>query len=610
MCVFLKKNKELYNHFGKAYLIILVFIIIIFVSTAIYLKISESRDAVASEPQVIKATLKNGEILDKEITLTNFEDKKTKLNSRLTGISGILPNEIELGPKESKKIKLDVYAPEGKYGTFFGEAQFYNDNAKTGTHILIDSESERAQFDATIEQAVALQEVKTGGTASFTITIYNMDGKNPESLYVEYSLINSKGIMVFSETERASVSTGSWLKIALSKSIEIPDNLEPGKYAFAVKLTNNEFSSSASTLVDVQGSKNSILPGCDDNSCSGYTFIIVLIELIIGGFAYYYLTKALKNKERGLNLWILLMLVILISGTIYVTLSNTTTIIQQIKKSSGLIGTIFILLVIIGLLELIWRSKKMPEKIKRAYATKKNTPNKRFKISRLFRIFRKTQPKEKLKENPQESNDLKTRKLEHKLMLEKQAKMQKEKELLQLKIESERKLNKNKQSIAARIRNSLNSTWNSKIMELYKNEKELQEKNLELQKLAKQENLKAKKLEQKLWREKQAEIQKEKELLQSKIESERKLNRSKQSIATRISSSLNMKLRNLSRKEMQLEKENVKLRNKILSGNNRKTEQKPTEEEIEARQMQLRKKELFREAIKKYKIFKQLRKKK
>ena len=222
-------------------LVLGISVAIILIASALLIKNTSESNQINLEPQILKSTLKSGEKAEHILTLTNLRNKEIDAYPILVGIDGKIINRVQLLPLESKRINVETVVPEGEYGTLVGEVEFSADLTKTSSLIVIDSETKTITFDATVEPAITPSDMVSGSTAAFIITIYNLKGLGAEDLFLEYSLISSTGTVVLTESERASTSPkGEWFKATISKTINIPFNAAPGKYVFAIKLSEKD----------------------------------------------------------------------------------------------------------------------------------------------------------------------------------------------------------------------------------------------------------------------------------------------------------------------------------------------------------------------------------
>lgn len=355
------KNKNIIKRILIA-LGILLFVILV----ALAIMISNVPDSkpVSVSPAILKSTLKEGEKMQQDLVLTSLLDRDVILTSSLIGISGNLQKEIKLAPRELRHVTLEAFAPG--YGTFVGEAQFSDNLGKSSSLVVIDSETSSSDFDATVEPVILPSEFIPGGKATFVMTLFNIKGTGTEDLYLEYSLISSTGAVLSRESEKASISTGSWLKVSLSRAISIPVNAAPGRYIFAIRMASKSSSSSASTVFEIGEvtgpAISAIIPFCQGKglSCSLLGIIVLIIAFFVGGYSYYYLGVAIRHKihskepsKPDAELVVLFFIAFVASFILYQVSSKSGIISNIFGSSSGIFKVVIVLVLIFALLELI-----------------------------------------------------------------------------------------------------------------------------------------------------------------------------------------------------------------------------------------------------------------
>lgn len=349
----------------KFFFLLALIMFIALLAFSIIFKKEYQSEAISVEPQILKSTVKPGEILEHTLIITNHREEGLLVNPKLVGVAGNLPSIIELPRLASRDVQLQTSIPEEKYGTYVGEALFNTDYSQTSALIVIDSETKSIDFDATIEQIISLAEVIPGNYATFLITLYNIKNKETESLSIEYSLISSSGAALISESERIPTGSSSWLRASVSKSIRIPENIAPGKYVFSVKLSAKDSASAASLVFEVNkmpSAVSSILcPPGNIGFCSFFIVLLLIVAFFIGVYAYYFLGIAIVRRIREkhvtsrLEIMILIFIALTASGVLYQISTNTGIATKIASNYTEILKTIAILALILASLELLRR---------------------------------------------------------------------------------------------------------------------------------------------------------------------------------------------------------------------------------------------------------------
>ena len=195
-------------------------------------------------------SLKQGEIKTEEIKIKN--EKNTKLSfsvfSDLGELVKISEENFELGAKEEKTIFIDFIAKENTIPELYlGGLFIESEGIEKKVAITIEVESKGALFDVRLNILKKYLKIYPGEELKSEIEIFNIIETGKVNVTIEYLIKDEQNREIISEEDTLMVDQISFVKI-----IKIPENIEPGKYIFYIRVTYDEKVASARAWFSVE----------------------------------------------------------------------------------------------------------------------------------------------------------------------------------------------------------------------------------------------------------------------------------------------------------------------------------------------------------------------
>ncbi|MFH0868551.1 MAG: MG2 domain-containing protein, partial [Candidatus Woesearchaeota archaeon] len=194
-------------------------------------------------PTLIKEKLIGDQTVKKTITITNVDTKKLNLNIDFSGVTdfvitpdGIEELEIELGPGEKYSVNIILFGFDmKKSGVYGGNIIVSANGAESKINIILEYELEKPIFGVAVDLLKDYEEVFAGEDVFAGITLFNLRDVGKVDVNVDYSIKNSEGQTIVSESTIVAVQT----QTSIIKSLTVPQNTKPGNYIFSAEATFN-----------------------------------------------------------------------------------------------------------------------------------------------------------------------------------------------------------------------------------------------------------------------------------------------------------------------------------------------------------------------------------
>ncbi|VVB82383.1 Nucleoporin autopeptidase [uncultured archaeon] len=241
----------------------------------------------------LKIGITKGSIITESIIVTNTLKSKISINLKERGLDQFLilnSSNIELGPKESKKISFDIIAREDVIpNLYLGKIILNEDGGLTQKEVflVIEVESKGALFDTTVTIPDLYSNVYPGQEILAEVKLYNLGLIKRADVSLEYTIKNEEtGETLSTQNETIAVET----QASTIKEIRIPKDAKIGRYILYVKTTYDEKVSSSSAEFNI------IHPFGEQVYILGILILAVMLTII------FYLIKRRQSPIRRHNL--------------------------------------------------------------------------------------------------------------------------------------------------------------------------------------------------------------------------------------------------------------------------------------------------------------------
>ncbi|MBN4049266.1 hypothetical protein JYT91_01480, partial [archaeon AH-315-M20] len=452
-------------------------------------------------PTIIKEKLSGDQIVKKRITITNIGTAKLNLKIDFSSVKDFVRspgnvNELEIGLVPDEEYNFDITL----FGFNLEKSGLYSNNIVVSdagiekkVNVILEYEKEEPLFDVAVKVLEEYKKVFAGEDVFAEINLFNLRGVKKADVDVNYSIKDSEGKTIVSDTTTISVET----RTSFVRVLPLPFDTEPGNYIFSVEAEYSGLIGIGSDIFEVV-EKPAIFKV---TPC----WPILLIFLLILAMYILYRKKETKIKEvyqQSSLIEFKYILIIIISIAISALLISDISLKEFLSKIISIIDLysscfkeiyviglllLVILIIIIDKMHQIKKPRQLEIKVKKKVEEKEKQEREPREKAKSFEIFSEDKKKainKKVFESLHKLGLVKTE--EEKIELEKQRqKEQQQKELEREKKEEER------------LRKELEMITQEKL-EQKKREEEKERLEREKEKELKREELKEKERKEKL----------------------------------------------------------------------------------------------------------------
>ncbi|MBI5065615.1 hypothetical protein HZA97_05245 [Candidatus Woesearchaeota archaeon] len=181
-------------------------------------------------PSTIKVSLKQGETISEQITITNPSSEEIEVTLNKEGLNKFLlisEPYIKIAPEETKTIEIlftaSVKEPADVHSGFI---QLNSGDIKKSIPVVIEVLAKKALFDIKSSIAGSYQEVGPGQEVPVDFDLSNFGDLKPVDVILTYSLRDMTGKTLWSQQETFAVETTK----KVTMNVKIPKNTPEGAY--------------------------------------------------------------------------------------------------------------------------------------------------------------------------------------------------------------------------------------------------------------------------------------------------------------------------------------------------------------------------------------------
>jgi len=354
--------------------LVTVLVILLFLSLYMSQNSLLSREAGYSQGDLelnealVKVLLKEGESFDKPLQISNAGSSVESVEIVVEDLYEILTvssTSFFLHPGQTNTINLFFNTEVGDFsynpGIYLGNLNVRSGEKEVLLPIVVEIESSQVNFDLNLDFSVIDRVVVPGGSAVADVTVYNFADTDTAVVNMNYVVSDFDGNRLISEEENLVVTN----QVTNSKTINIPDNFQAGKYVYYVIATYGDSVGTASYIFEVGDEPLGRLNldsvcSTSDPLCWVSFIILIILIFFVGAYAYFYLgaflfkkiQKNLNKKDKKPNylLYFLVILVITVLLIFLFYLSNVLTTTGLVSYLKGMPGWLFWLFLIVLIL--------------------------------------------------------------------------------------------------------------------------------------------------------------------------------------------------------------------------------------------------------------------
>lgn len=223
-------------------------------------------------PQLIQTYLPIEKDEIKTVTINNEGETQLILELKLINLEEIVSIEttnLVIPPKQEKTIELKIFNATQKPGIYSGQLQLISKTLVKMIPIIIEIESEKPLFDASIEIPKDSYEIEVNSPLTSKITLINKANTGKEvNAEVTYTIKDFEGNDLYTEEESVTVLD----TITYDKKLNV--NLKEGEYILAIKVDYGETTA-------VSSSTFKVLPKTVKGMQKSELYLIIIIAAIL-----------------------------------------------------------------------------------------------------------------------------------------------------------------------------------------------------------------------------------------------------------------------------------------------------------------------------------------
>ncbi|MCH8067086.1 MAG: hypothetical protein IIC69_00720, partial [Nanoarchaeota archaeon] len=243
----------------------------------------------------IKSSILQGETKTTTLRVKNTGGTKLQFSVEIQNLGKFIEvsdDSFELGPDESKTITFSFTASENELpDVYSGKIVIKADGIEKSIITIIEVTERKALFDVSIAVDKNYKKVLKDQEVKIDIDLTNLGTLAPVDVELFYAIKDlDENIIVF-KTESLAVND----RLTVSRSLQIPNDLEVGKYIVYVRVLYNDQIAASSDLFEVVD----ILPGLGGlgaiKTIGTIVLALVLLLLVINGLYY---SDILREQQR------------------------------------------------------------------------------------------------------------------------------------------------------------------------------------------------------------------------------------------------------------------------------------------------------------------------
>lgn len=265
---------------NKTSLIVAIIAIVFLVSVIGYgLVNSLSKESFKSNTILLKLnTITDGE-LSIDIKITNQKNEAQVFNlyfSGLEGIASVGESQFSLGARGSTIVNVSFKDINGEVDVYVGYLVIETADMIKKIPVILTVEDVNPFFAIIQKPLPKYEDVSPGGRVGMDIKLFNLKSKELENINIHYLMKNFDNEVLVSENEKLAVEESA----SVSKTIELPSNMDEGDYVF-ITLINYNGRSIASYYFEISEENKG-----EGFSLGNQSYLILIIAIVVVGLSW------------------------------------------------------------------------------------------------------------------------------------------------------------------------------------------------------------------------------------------------------------------------------------------------------------------------------------
>ncbi len=202
------------------------------------------------DTDLIKVSVKQGDTIRESIDVMNIGDVALDIDIELKDIRkfiAISENSFSLEPGKVKTVNLDIFARENEIpDAYIGRIIIQGDGITKIINVIIEVKERKPMFD--ILTKVSEKKLKPGDKVQADIRIVNMGDLEHIDVLLYYSIKNLEGKIITYREESLAIDK----ELSVVKTLEIPDDIQEGKYLFYSKVSYDDVIAASVDIFEVE----------------------------------------------------------------------------------------------------------------------------------------------------------------------------------------------------------------------------------------------------------------------------------------------------------------------------------------------------------------------
>ena len=235
----------------KWVLISLILVVILVIAGAFFYFHNFSKKSFDTSSLVVKYTLRQGDLVNTQISIINTASSTQKFDIELSGLKGFgYINETSFVLDSGKQKDIQIFFKNFSSfvpSVYTGNLIIRGESVTKEIPVIIELQSKNILFATNLEVSPAYESVLRGDKFSGVIKILNLDGSGKQLIHIVYAIKDLSNKIIVSEAEDLGVEN----ELVYTKTLTVPNYIKAGKYIFSVEIKYKDSDSIASNIFDV-----------------------------------------------------------------------------------------------------------------------------------------------------------------------------------------------------------------------------------------------------------------------------------------------------------------------------------------------------------------------
>jgi len=301
--------------------LLLIVLMLILVSISIVLILKTPKEMMAGKQEMpfkadqllIKVLIKSHESFKSPLNIMDVSNEEIPITLEpkyLSDVVSLSENSFTLKPGQTKTVYINFrsFIEEKNIthepGAYVGALLVSSGEFTKQIPMIVEIETKDVLFDANLEISAKRKEIPLGSYSTVQVTLFNLKRSGLTNVKMDYFVKDIMGNIIMTERETVVVET----QATFTKTIEIPDNFNPGDYIFVAQARYGGSVGTSTILFKIpepEEKGKGLIPElrtyCKTSYCWIGLVILAISALVIIILSYFYAGSFLYDKIRGLS---------------------------------------------------------------------------------------------------------------------------------------------------------------------------------------------------------------------------------------------------------------------------------------------------------------------